>query len=234
VGGALQAARWAVDGNKPALALVSLSKPEARLSSLINRKALKGQRVWMSFPELSVLSECAETRIERLFVAEEHVTAATAFPRAMPALTAMDHASISSGLFAETFLAAACEPAAHGSLARSMESRGIPGYSPYPASVVAMMKSGEGARVAGCSPRTAWLSSSARIHAFVEAAKLAANDFDVIGYGISHVVVGLRPDDLMRLGQYLARTPELSLPARFGRLLREMAGRAGSESKVAA
>ncbi len=174
---------FATNSVPPVLALVSISKPLPVLSGLMNKRAIRGGRVWMARPELAVIGRFGEPRIERLFVSEGGLPVRALLPITAPDIDAVDHASLASGLLAESFLHCACTPLGHNTGALALAT---------------------------------WVTSNARVITFTESAKLVANGFKVLGYGVSHVLVGLHRSRLPELRAYLARSPALLLPARYG------------------
>lgn len=183
---------WMLSTLQPALALTWISKPHAKLSRLIPKASARGIRVWLPFPEFAVLSGCAEVKIDRILVADEYVSCSSGFRVPPPVMSPIDHAAISSGLFAESYLGAICNMAP-----RYAEGNGTP------------------ARYGQNTARSAWMLSAARAFVFTEAAKLMISDFNVISYGISDITLAVPKSELSRLRNYLANANDLLLPAKY-------------------
>jgi hypothetical protein len=180
---------WILKCDKPAIALVSVLKPTKGLSSLLNRNATRGHKIWAAHPELRMMREISEVRVSKVYVADAYVHAEATLSEPTPRLEALDHASISSGLFAEAFLTAACS---------------VPECVPYNPHTPLM-----------CSPRSAWLLSHARARVMREAITLANAGVTVIGAGAHSITVLVEKRDVSSTRKIIQKSSELTLPARL-------------------
>lgn len=101
---------WAANQDKPCLALVSLLKPTPLISSLVAKKTPRSTRVWIAHPEILAINHFMQVRVEKIYQAEFYGTHADSFRLPPPEFLAHDNLSISAGLFAESYLYAACSP----------------------------------------------------------------------------------------------------------------------------
>lgn len=99
---------WIANHDKPILAQVSLLKPNQLIASLMPKKTPKSNRVWVAHPELIALNHFMNCRVEKVYMAENYGTTAQSLRLPPPTFTPQDYGSISSGLFAESYLLAAC------------------------------------------------------------------------------------------------------------------------------
>lgn len=186
---------WALEPGRAALAMVSVRTMGDAAGLMFKRG--HGPRVrasWLAAPELKALHSLMNLDIKKMFVADELIPAAAALRCPPPALQPVDHGSISSGLMCEAFLAAACSSAPVRS---------------------AVARDSQGSTNVTQSSRAAWLNSAARAIALQEAVALSQERFNIIGYGIGHVMVCLPRTEISRLRSVLIRSSRLMHMARF-------------------
>lgn len=99
---------WVCESSVPVLSLVSAVKTKSLSSGLMGSHIIRGRKAWVAQPELLELGKYSDIKVERVFCAEEYVSAASALARPLPIVSPIEHASISSGLFAESLLASVC------------------------------------------------------------------------------------------------------------------------------
>lgn len=184
---------WAIGDNKPVIAKVTIKGPlpkvkaNAPLMGYLTRGAVR----WMALPEIIALSRIVEMRAERVFVADDMVPPSASLKIPPPVFAPSAAASISAGLFAETYLHAACSPA----LAATESGAPID----------------EAAQTH--SVRAAWLLAASRALMVQEAMSLSLAGFSVIGYGPSHVLVSVSRRNLRNLRKAVGASSLLSYPA---------------------
>jgi hypothetical protein len=145
----------------------------------------------MALPEIMALSKIVEMRAERVFVADDIVPPSASLKIPPPAFSPAAVSSISAGLFAETYLHAACSPAlASTETGAALET---------PARTH--------------SVRAAWLLAAARALMVQEAMALSWAGFSVIGYGPTHVLVSVSRRNLRNLRKAVGSSSRLSYPA---------------------
>lgn len=184
---------WAIGDEKQIIAKVSIRGPLPRVktSAPMMRQLTRGAVRWMALPEIAALSGLVEMTAERIFLAEESVPVSASMRIPPPVFSPQAMASTSAGLLAESFLHAACMPAA----AAAADVDGVVGTrQPY-------------------SARAAWLMATARALMMQEALALSAAGYSVIGYGPTHVLVSIAKRNLKGLRKTLAGQPHLSYPA---------------------
>ena len=192
---------WVCSSKEPVMALVSLSKPKAGLGNFISKNLTKGSRTWMPHPELKIVGEFAEVKIEKVYCADEYVDAATTIAKPLPRTTPIDHASFSSGLFAEAFLSASCSAAPLSSLRNSPQ----------------ITASASSSYATVCTPRSAWLLSAARVRVLKEASQLASAGFDIVALGIGHITIAVKRNEFPQLRTAVRKSENLLLPAKLSK-----------------
>jgi hypothetical protein len=180
---------WCADSDLPVIASVLLSKPNAKLVPVIPRR---GVRMWLAQPELRALTKMVVGQITAIFVAERYMSCASSLRFPPPVFLPVDHASMATGLFAECMLQALTTATGQiGAVTETQASR--------------------------YSPRSAWLLSTARTVVMSEAAKLIARQFNVVGWGLSHVSVAIPLARIPALRKYVMEASGLVFPTFFAR-----------------
>lgn len=179
---------WIKKSEAPVLALVSLSSPRTELFKLLSKITAKGNSMWMPHAELIEIGQHAELRVHKAYVAQESCHAVTTIPAALPLMEPVDHASISSGLFAESFLAAACHKT----------------------------QSELGQQDIFLVARAAWLLSAARAKIFKDVVRLTEAGFRVSGYTATNLALVIKKQEIGALRDFIANAPiTLMMPARY-------------------
>lgn len=99
---------WAVKQERPCLAQISLLKPSPLISSLVSKKTPRSTRVWIAHPEILAINHFMTVRVEKIYQSESYVSNASALRLPPPDFHSYDNISISAGIFAESYLHAAC------------------------------------------------------------------------------------------------------------------------------
>lgn len=178
--------KWICEKKSPVLAEVRITKSQSNLGGLVNKGVIGGAPIWLAHPELIELGKHAEFNVHNVFIADDYFPAEATLASPTPAFEAQDHASISSGLFAEAFLMACCNQ---------------PQVSEFPSVSV--------------SPRAAWLMSSARSRVLAQAAMFVREGFNVLSYGPLSFRLALKQNDLPRFRQCISKSQEVLMPARY-------------------
>lgn len=183
---------WAIGDNKPVIAKVSVRGPLPRVkaNAPLMGHLTRGAVRWMALPEIIALSRIVEMRAERVFVADEMVPPGASLKIPPPAFAPAALASISAGLFAETYLMAASTPSLAGAETQDGEPRSAQTHS----------------------VRAAWLTAAARALLMQEAMALSMAGFSVIGYGATHVLVSVSRRNLRNFRRAVGASKLLSYP----------------------
>lgn len=184
---------WAIGDNKPVIAKVTIKGPLPKIKSNapLMGHLTRGAVRWMALPEIVALSRIVEMRAEKVYVADEFVPPSASLKIPPPVFAPAGMASISAGLFAETYLHAACMPAL---LSAEPNEEGAAPRQTH-------------------SVRAAWLAAASRALMVQEAMALSSAGFSVIRYGPTHVLVSVAKRNLRNLRKAIGASKLLSYPA---------------------
>jgi len=189
---------WAISNSVPIIAQVTVIDKRqkgkdkdgaAKSPAFALANLAKGTRRWMARPEIEALSKIYELRAERVFVCDGLLPASAALKVAPPIFSPVARASISAGLFAETFLHAAASP----SPITAVRQDGAAAFCPY-------------------SIRAVWLTSLARAEMIEAAIELTNRKATVLGVGVNHIFVGDKKVRLRSMRKTIQACHRLAYP----------------------
>lgn len=181
--GRLPRSREIAEMMAPSLSLVSIVSGDASFLELLPKNGGLGQMIWVTHPEMQIISSIAKIEVEKVYLADSYLGAAGTFRQAVPEPIPADYSSVSSGLAYESILGAATLPD---------------------------IMNGIGGNVYG--PRAAWILSQARSYMMMDAMLLVAAGVPVVDFGTSHVTVSIGPKSIDKLNIALNRCKNLINP----------------------
>lgn len=183
---------WAVGHQKPVVGMVTVKAPlkGARLSAPVLRSVTRGAMRWMSLPEMMSLSGLVEMSADRLYLADETVSADASMKVPTPMFGPAAAGSVSAQLLAEAYL--------HAAAAQVHIAADADGFA------------------SASNTRAAFVASAARGAMMSYARQLSEAGFPAVGFGLSHVMVSIQRSAIRDLRKFLrapAACKALSLPA---------------------